>query len=327
MHDAVARECLAVRHRVGILDYSTLGKIEIAGPDAGEFLDRVYTNAWKRLRPGRCRYGLMLGEDGMIFDDGVTARLDDQRYLMFTSTANAAPVLAWLEQWLQTEWPDLRVYLTSVSEHWSNIALAGPGSREVVAAAGTDIPLARQDFPFMTFRQGQVAGVPARVFRISFSGELSYEINVPADCARHVWENPHRGRPSLRHYPLRHRDHARPAKPKRASSSSGRKPMARSHRMTSALAASSPAAKTSSASAPLAVRTPGDSTVRSSLDCLATTRRKSCPKAAPWSISRDSSAPCPCAATSRPATTAPRSAARSPWPWSPAALATANAST
>ncbi len=188
MHEAVARECLAVRHRVGILDYSTLGKIEVTGPDAGEFLDRVYTNAWKRLRPGRCRYGLMLGEDGMIFDDGVTARLDHQRYLMFTSTANAAPVLAWLEQWLQTEWTDLRVYLTSVSEHWSNIALAGPRSRQVLAAAGTDIPLARDDFPFMTFRQGHVAGVPARVFRISFSGELSYEINVPADRARHVWE-------------------------------------------------------------------------------------------------------------------------------------------
>ena len=188
MHEAVARECLAVRHRVGILDYSTLGKIEVTGPDAGEFLERVYTNTWKRLRPGRCRYGLMLGEDGMILDDGVTARLDDQRYLMFTSTSNAAPVLAWLEQWLQTEWTDLRVYLTSVSEHWSNIALAGPRSRDVLAAAGTDILLARQDFPFMTFRQGHVAGVPARVFRISFSGELSYEINVPADRARHVWE-------------------------------------------------------------------------------------------------------------------------------------------
>ncbi len=188
MHEAVARECLAVRHRVGILDYSTLGKIELAGPDAGEFLDRVYTNAWKRLRPGRCRYGLMLGEDGMIFDDGVIAGLDGQRYLMFTSTANAAPVLAWLEQWLQTEWTDLRVYLTSVSEHWSNTALAGPRSRDVLAAAGTDIPLARDDFPFMTFRQGHVAGVPARVFRISFSGELSYEINVPADRALHVWE-------------------------------------------------------------------------------------------------------------------------------------------
>ncbi|MYD95247.1 MAG: sarcosine oxidase subunit alpha, partial [Chloroflexi bacterium] len=188
MHDAVARECLAVRYLVGILDYSTLGKIEITGPDAGEFLDRVYTNAWKRLRPGRCRYGLMLGEDGMIFDDGVTARLDDQRYLMFTSTANAAPVLAWLEQWLQTEWTDLRVYLTSISEHWSNIAVAGPRSRDVLASAGTDIALARQDFPFMTFREGHVAGVPARVFRISFSGERSYEINVPADRACHVWE-------------------------------------------------------------------------------------------------------------------------------------------
>ena len=188
MHEAVARECLAVRRRVGILDYSTLGKIEVTGPDAGEFLDRVYTNAWKRLRPGRCRYGLMLGEDGMILDDGVTARLAEQRYLMFTSTSGAATVLDWLEQWLQTEWTDLRVYLTSVSEQWSNIALAGPRSREVLAAVGTDIPLDREAFPFMSFREGHVAGVPARVFRISFSGELSYEINVPADRARHVWE-------------------------------------------------------------------------------------------------------------------------------------------
>ncbi len=188
MHEAVARECLAVRNRVGILDYSTLGKIEITGPDAGEFLDRVSTNAWKRLRPGRCRYGLMLGEDGMILDDGVTARLDDQRYLMFTSTSNAATVLAWIEQWLQTEWPDLRVYLTSVSEQWSNIALAGPRSRDVLDAAGTDIPLGRDDFPFMNFRQGTVAGIPARVFRVSFSGELSYEINIAADRALHVWK-------------------------------------------------------------------------------------------------------------------------------------------
>ena len=188
MHEAVARECLAVRNRVGILDYSTLGKIEVTGPDAGEFLDRVYVNAWKRLRPGRCRYGLMLGEDGMILDDGVTARLDEQRYLMFTSTSGAATVLAWLESWLQTEWTDLRVHLTSVSEQWSNIALAGPRSRDVLAAAGTDIPLGRDDFPFMTFREGRVAGIPARVFRISFSGELSYEINIAADHARHVWE-------------------------------------------------------------------------------------------------------------------------------------------
>ena len=188
MREAVARECLTVRHRVGVLDYSTLGKIEVTGPDAGEFLDRVYTNSWKRLRPGCCRYGLMLGEDGMVLDDGVTARLDDQRYLMFTSTSGAAAVLGWLEQWLQTEWTSLRVYLTSVSEQWANIALAGPRSRDVLAAVSTGIPLANQDFPFMTFREGCVASVAARVFRISFSGELSYEINVSADHARHVWE-------------------------------------------------------------------------------------------------------------------------------------------
>ncbi len=188
VHDAAARECLAVRRRVGLLDSSTLGKIEVNGPDAGEFLERVYVNTWKRLPPGRCRYGLMLGEDGMILDDGVTARLDERRYLTFTSTSGAAEVLAWLERWLQTEWPELRVYLTSVSEHWACLALAGPRSRETLAAAGTDIALDRQAFPHMTFRAGRVAGVRARVFRISFSGELSYEINVPADQALHVWE-------------------------------------------------------------------------------------------------------------------------------------------
>jgi sarcosine oxidase subunit alpha len=185
---AVNRECLATRTSVGILDYSTLGKIDIRGPDAAELLTRVYTNDWRRLRIGRCRYGLMLGEDGMVMDDGVTVRLGEQHYLMFTSTGGAATVLAWLERWLQTEWTELRVYLTSVSDQWADIALAGPHSRAVLTAVCADIDLSHAAFPFMTLREGTVAGVPARVLRISFSGELSYEINVPSDCARTVWE-------------------------------------------------------------------------------------------------------------------------------------------
>ncbi len=188
MPEAVARECRAVRSGVGILDYSTLGKIEVVGPDVAEFLNRVYTNTWDRLRVGRCRYGVMLDENGMVFDDGVTARLDDQRYLMFTTTAGAAAVFEWLERWLQTEWTDLRVYLTSVSELLANIAVAGPRARELLAGVCEGIDFDRDAFPHMSFRTGRLAGVPLRVLRISFNGELSYEINLPADRALALWE-------------------------------------------------------------------------------------------------------------------------------------------
>jgi sarcosine oxidase subunit alpha len=191
MDDAVRRECRAVRNGVGIFDASTLGKIDIRGPDAVTLLDRVYTNAWRSLGVGRCRYGLMLGEDGMVFDDGVTARLGDDHYLMSTTTGAAARVLAWIERWLQTEWPDLSVYLTSVTDQWSTIAVAGPWSRDVVSSATAGVDFANSAFPFMSAREGEVAGVPARIARISFSGELAFEVNVPADFARHVWEALH----------------------------------------------------------------------------------------------------------------------------------------
>jgi sarcosine oxidase subunit alpha len=188
MHDAVNRECRAARSGVGVLDASTLGKIDVQGPDAAEFLDRIYTNGWKKLAVGRCRYGLMLGEDGMVMDDGVTARLGERHYLMTTTTGGAARVFSWLERWLQTEWPQLKVYLTSVTDHWATVAVAGPKSREVLAALCQDIDFSRDAFGFMSFREGTVAGVEARVFRISFSGELAFEINVPANYGRHVWE-------------------------------------------------------------------------------------------------------------------------------------------
>jgi sarcosine oxidase subunit alpha len=188
MHAATARECRAVREEVGIFDASTLGKIDLQGADAGTFLDRVYTNLFSSLEPGRGRYGLMCRDDGYVFDDGVTSRLAPDRFHMTTTTGGAARVLSWLEEWLQTEWPDLKVYCTSVTEEWAVIALAGPRSRDVLRAIGTDIDLAPDAFPHLSWRAGQVAGVPARVFRVSFSGELAYEVNVPAGYGRPVWE-------------------------------------------------------------------------------------------------------------------------------------------
>jgi sarcosine oxidase subunit alpha len=188
MHAAVQRESKAVREGVGLFDASTLGKIDLQGPDAAEFLNRVYTNAWTKLEVGRCRYGLMLRDDGMVFDDGVTARLAPDHFHMTTTTGGAARVLAWLEEWLQTEWPELRVYATSVTEEWAAIAVVGPKAREVLRAAGTGVDLAGEAFPHLAFREGTVAGIPARVFRISFSGELAYEVNVPWGYGAALWE-------------------------------------------------------------------------------------------------------------------------------------------
>lgn len=192
MDAAVARECRAAREGVAVMDASTLGKIEIRGADAGEFLDRVYTNAFRKLRPGTARYGVMCKPDGMIFDDGVTLRLDGSRYFTTTTTGNAAAVLDWLEEWLQTEWPELDVYCTSVTEQWATIAVVGPRSRQVLAPLAPEVDLSAEAFPFMAFRRTTLAcGVPARICRISFSGELAYEINVSAWYGQAVWERVH----------------------------------------------------------------------------------------------------------------------------------------
>ncbi|MBY5268494.1 sarcosine oxidase subunit alpha family protein [Spiribacter salinus] len=188
MDAAVARECLATRDGVGVLDYSTLGKIDIQGPDAVTLLERVYTNNWQKLAIGRCRYGLMLDENGMVLDDGVTARLGDTHYLMYTSTGGAARVMGWLEQWLQTEWPDLDVHLTSVTDAWATLSLAGPKSRALLDALGTDIDLSAEAMAFMSVRTGTVCGIPARVQRVSFTGELSFEVSVSADYAPGLWQ-------------------------------------------------------------------------------------------------------------------------------------------
>jgi sarcosine oxidase subunit alpha len=188
MEAAVLRECAAARTGVATMDASTLGKIDVRGPDAGEFLDRVYTNLISSLNVGSCRYGLMCGVDGMVLDDGVAMRITDDQFVITTTTGNAATVLEWLEEWLQTEWPELRVHLTSVTEHWATVAVVGPLSRDVVAAVAPGLDVDNDVFPFMTWRAADLAGVPARVARISFSGELAYEINVPSWYGLAVWE-------------------------------------------------------------------------------------------------------------------------------------------
>ena len=188
METAVARECRLARTGVAMMDASTLGKIEVQGPDAGEFLNRVYTNAFKKLPVGSARYGVMCKPDGMIFDDGVTLRLGDDRYFMSTTTGGAANVLDWLEEWLQTEWPDLEVYCTSVTEQWATVAVVGPRSREVIARIAPHLDVSNEAFPFMTFRDTSLAsGVPARICRISFSGELAFEVNVSGWYGEAVW--------------------------------------------------------------------------------------------------------------------------------------------
>lgn len=188
MQEALHRECLATRESVGILDASTLGKIDIQGKDAREFIGRIYSNAWAKLAPGKCRYGLMCGEDGMVFDDGVTSCLGENHFLMTTTTGGAAGVLEWLELYHQTEWPELEVYFNSVTDHWATMGVAGPNSRKLLAELIEDIDLDGEAFRFMDWRQGTICGVPCRVFRISFTGELQYEINVPAHHGLHIWE-------------------------------------------------------------------------------------------------------------------------------------------
>lgn len=188
LHAAVARECKAVREGVGIFDASTLGKIEIVGPDAAEFMNRMYINPWLKLEPGRCRYGLMLKEDGYILDDGVVARISPECFHVTTTTGGAARVLAHMEDYLQTEWPDLQVFLTSTTEQWAVIALQGPKARQVIEPLVEGIDLSPEAFPHMAMRSGTICGVPTRLFRVSFTGELGFEINVPSDQAPAVWE-------------------------------------------------------------------------------------------------------------------------------------------
>jgi sarcosine oxidase subunit alpha len=188
MHKAVARECRAVRSSVGIFDASTLGKIEVMGPDAVTFMERMYTNPWAKLQPGRCRYGLLLGEDGFIRDDGVIGRLSADKFHVTTTTGGAARVLNMMEDYLQTEWPDLDVWLTSTTEQWAVVALQGPNARKVLEPLVEGLDLSDANFPHMAVAECSVAGFPARLFRVSFTGELGFELNVPARHGRALWD-------------------------------------------------------------------------------------------------------------------------------------------
>ena len=188
MHQAVQRESKAARDSAGILDASTLGKIDIQGTDASEFLNRVYTNAWSKLEIGKCRYGLMLNEDGMVYDDGVTTRLGENHYIMTTTTGGAANVLSKLEDYLQTEWPELDVYLTSVTDHYATVSISGPNSKKIISKIIPELDLSDNKFPHMSFKNVMIGKIKCRVMRISFTGELSYEINVQSSYGKSVWE-------------------------------------------------------------------------------------------------------------------------------------------
>jgi sarcosine oxidase subunit alpha len=188
MHQAVNRECKTVRETVGVFDASTLGKIEVVGPDAAKFLNLLYTNAWDTLKPGRCRYGIMTREDGFVYDDGVVGRLAEDRFHVTTTTGGAPRVLHHMEDYLQTEFPDLNVWLTSATEQWAVIAVQGPRAREVIAPLVDGIDLSPDAFPHMAIAEGKICGVPTRLFRVSFTGELGFEINVPADFGPAVWK-------------------------------------------------------------------------------------------------------------------------------------------
>jgi len=187
MATAVLRECRAAREGVAMMDASTLGKIDVQGPDAAEFLDRLYTNMMSTLKVGAIRYGVMCKLDGMVLDDGTVIRLAEDRFLVTTTTGNAALILDWMEEWLQTEWPELAVHCTSVTEQWATIALVGPRSRDVLAAIAPGLDVSKAGFPFMTWRDTDLAGIAGRVCRISFSGELAYELNVSWWDALDLW--------------------------------------------------------------------------------------------------------------------------------------------
>ncbi|WP_062231535.1 sarcosine oxidase subunit alpha family protein [Aureimonas sp. N4] len=191
IHAAVARECRAVRTSVGMFDASTLGKIEVVGPDAAEFVDRLYTNPFKKLAVGSLRYGVMLREDGFVMDDGVIARIAEDRFHITTTTGGAPRVLNHMEDYLQTEWPHLDVWLTSTTEEWAVIAVQGPDARRVIEPLVDGVDLSKEAMPHMTWREGRIAGVPMRLWRVSFTGELGFEINVPASEGRKVWEAVH----------------------------------------------------------------------------------------------------------------------------------------
>tara|TARA_Y100000590_G_scaffold427636_1_gene538008 strand:+ start:937 stop:3936 length:3000 start_codon:yes stop_codon:yes gene_type:complete len=188
LQEAAIREATNVRKNVGVCDVTSLGKIDIKGPDSAEFLNRIYTNAWMKLPIGKARYGVMLREDGIVFDDGTTTRISENHYHMTTTTAQAVNVLSHLEYYLQVVWPELDVNVVSTTEQWAGAALAGPNSRNLLEKLFPSIDVSNEGFQFMGFKEGDLFGVPARIFRISFSGELAFEINVESGYGIFMWE-------------------------------------------------------------------------------------------------------------------------------------------
>ncbi|MCR9127729.1 MAG: sarcosine oxidase subunit alpha family protein [Rhodobacteraceae bacterium] len=187
VHGAVMREVTNTRANLGLLDASTLGKIVVKGPDAGRFLDMLYTNMMSTLKPGRCRYGLMCNENGFLMDDGVVARIDENTFLCHTTTGGADHIHAHMEEWLQTEWWDWKVHVANVTEQYAQIAVVGPKARQVLEKLG-GMDVSADKLPFMAWADGTIGGFDCRVFRISFSGELSYEIAVPAGRGMAFWQ-------------------------------------------------------------------------------------------------------------------------------------------
>ena len=184
---AVEREILQTRNSLGLLDASTLGKLIVKGPDAGRFMDMMYTNMMCNLKPGKFRYGLMCSENGFLMDDGVVARWDEDTWLCHTTTGGADRIHAHMEEWLQTEWWDWKVWVVNATEQYAQIGVVGPNARNVLEKLGA-AGIGNEDFPFMTFQDHTLAGIDARVYRISFSGELSYEVAVPAGQGRALWD-------------------------------------------------------------------------------------------------------------------------------------------
>jgi sarcosine oxidase, subunit alpha len=191
MHAAVARECLAVRNSCGIFDASTLGKIEVVGKDATTFMNRMYVNTWSNLAVGRSKYGVLLRDDGFVYDDGVVARTAENRFHVTTTTGGAARVFALMEDYAQTEWTDLDVWLTSTTEQWAVIAVQGPNARKVLEPLVEGVDISAQALPHMSIVHGRICGIPMLLFRVSFTGELGFEVNVPADYGLPVWEAIH----------------------------------------------------------------------------------------------------------------------------------------
>ena len=187
--EAYVREMQLVRNGVGLADVSTLGKIDVQGPDAAEFLNRVYVNGFARLPVGRARYGVMLNDDGVVLDDGTTTRISDEQFYLTTTTAQAGEVMSWLEYLLQVHWTDLKVHVTSLTDEWAGMAVSGPKSREALQLAFPGADVSNENLPYMGCLDVHLEGVRIRLLRLSFSGELAYEVHLPADYAGALWEH------------------------------------------------------------------------------------------------------------------------------------------